>query len=211
MSFFPFNIQFIAIPFTISFYSLNRLILFDSIFLLLFFHKIDTLHTSIASQQLPSYSSVCNASSSHSQNAPCNNQCHFGASNKMHCSNQFTHHSLIPHSKSMEHYNVSRPSFDNYKNYDCIDVADQNNGCHYSSIIGNHHQSNKCTGNPYNFSGNRHPLPQFSDAYSQIGNEDLMEPNHSSCCHQNLHYDYGRSAQLKSKKTDYSNCNFSAK
>lgn len=163
----------------------------------------------------------------------------------MPCSNQFAHHSLIPHSKSLDHYNeatkfganyhhASRHSFDqsissNFKNYDCIDglhATDRNNGCHYSSIVGNHYPSNKYNlandENVYNnVSGNRHPLPAFPDPshhYSQIGNFDrsdnFIEPNHSSCCHQNSHYDYlfnGRNSQLKSKNNDYSNCNFSSK
>lgn len=160
----------------------------------------------------------------------------------MPCSNQCSHHSLIPHSKSLDHYNestkfgenyhASRHSFDqsssNYKNYDCIDglhAADRNNGCHYSSIVGIHkYPSNKYSlsnaENVYNVSGNRHPLPAtlpFPDQshhYSQIGNfnrgENFIEPNHSSCCHQNSHYDYlpnGRNLQVKSKNADYSNCN----
>lgn len=218
--------------------------LFVCLFCIFFYFviKIDTLYTTIAPQQLPLYSSVCNASSSYSQNALCNNQRHVvystpsstncsnncGFSNKMTCSNQYAHHSLIPHSKSLdhyneatkfgEHYNASRHSFDNYKNSDCTDgihVADQNNGCHYSSIVGNY-QSNKYglanTGHLYNVSGNRYPLPAtlpFPDTshhYSQIGNfdrgEHFIEPNHSSCCHQNSHYEYGRNSQLKSKKPD---------
>lgn len=156
----------------------------------------------------------------------------------MPCSNQFTHHSLIPHSKSLDHYNeaakfgehyphASRHSFDqpissNFKNYDCTDgvhATDRNNGCHYSNIVGNHYQSNK-----YNMANTenvyKHPLP-FNDQshhYSQIGNYDrtdnFIEPSHSACCHQNPHYDYlfnGRNSQLKSKNTDYSNCSFPSK
>lgn len=157
----------------------------------------------------------------------------------MSCSNQYPQHSFIPHSKSLDHYNesakfgeqhyhASRHSFDqpissNYKNYDCIDgihATDRNNGCHYSSIVGNHqYQSSKYnlanTDNAYNVSGNRAPLPttlsEQSHHYSQIEHfdrgENFSEPNHSSCCQ---NYDYllnGRNAQVKPKNTDYSNCN----
>lgn len=168
---------------------------------------------------------MCNASSSHSQNALCNNQRHVvtstscGISNKMPCSNQFAHHSLIPHSKSLDHYNeaakfgdhyhhASRHSFDqpissNFKNYDCPDgglhTTDRNNGCQYSNIVGNHYQPSK-----YNMANAenlyKHPLPTTlpypdqSHHYAQIGNYDrtdnFIEPNHSACCHQNSHYDY---------------------
>lgn len=149
----------------------------------------------------------------------------------MPCSNQFA---LIPHSKSLDHYNeatkfgehyqhASRHSFDqsissNFKNYDCIDGLDRNNGCHYSSIVANHYPSNKYNltnaENVYNVSGNRHPLPfpDQSHHYSQIGNYDrsdnFLEPNHSSCCHQNSYLFNGRNSQLKSKNNDYSNCSF---
>lgn len=166
----------------------------------------------------------------------------------MPCSSQFVHHSsLLPHSKSLDHYNeatkfegnyhhASRHSFDqsispNFKNFDCVDglhATDRNNGCHYSSIVGNHYQPNKfnlANAEIYNVSGNRHPLPAgvatlpFTDQphhYSQNydRSENLIEPNHSSCCHQNSHYDYlfnGRNSQLKSKNVDYSNCSFPSK
>lgn len=149
----------------------------------------------------------------------------------MPCSN----HAFIPHSKSLDHYNeatkfgehyhhASRHSFDQSisSNY-CVDglhSADRSNGCHYSSIAGNHYQSNKYNlanaENVYNVSGNRHPLPPslpFPDQshhYSQIGHfdrgENFIEPSHSSCCH---HIDLFNGRNSQTKKTDYSNCSFS--
>lgn len=158
----------------------------------------------------------------------CSNNC--GASIKQPCSNQFSHHS-IPHSKSFEndhyneatkfgqHYHPSRHSFDqsissNYKNYDCIDgihaATDRNNGCHYSSIVGNPYQPNKYNlanaENLYNVSGNRMPLP----AALPFPDPQIIE----ACCHQNSHYDHlfnGRNSHLKTKNADYSNCSFPPK
>lgn len=218
------------------------------ILFLLFSHEIECSYSSVAPL---SYSSACNASSSHNQTALCNNQRHLVpsvlkttcsalyppssnlmcsnncAAIKTTCSNRLMHHSSIPHSKSLDHYNeatsnlehhnASRHSFDqtistNYKNYDCVDGT---NGYHYSGGAGVYHQPNCNLQN----AGNRCPLPTipFPDHhYSQIGGfdrgESFIETNIGPCCHQNPHYDYptnfnGRSSQ-KPKNTDYSNCNF---
>lgn len=149
--------------------------------------------------------------------------------------NQYAHHSSIPHSKSLDHYNeaskfvehhnVSRHSFDqpfssNYKNYDCTDgihaaVAaaaanvDRNNGYHMNM----YHQPGM-----YGASGNRYPatMPFPDHHYSQVaGFERGDNFVDTPCCHQNPHYEClsnfnSRSSLQKSKNTaaDYSNCSF---
>lgn len=136
-----------------------------------------------------------------SSNASCSNNC--GALKSIY-NNQFAHHTSIPHSKSldhyneptklMEHHNASRHSFDqpfssNYKNYDCTDgmhaaavaSADRNN--HYMSGMSVFHQpscSLQNTGNIYNVPGNgRYQLPgttPFPDHhYAQIGSFERGE------------------------------------
>ncbi|XP_055302743.1 protein tamozhennic isoform X1 [Sitodiplosis mosellana] len=145
---------------------------------------------------LPSQSTIskgaCSAFYTPSSNSSCSNNC--GALKSIY-SNQLAHHSSIPHSKSldhynneptklMEHHNVSRHSFDqpfssNYKNYDCTDgihaaavAADRSS---HSSGMGVYHQpscSLQNTGNIYETYTmvNRYPLPAFPDHhYSQIG------------------------------------------
>lgn len=129
----------------------------------------------------------------------CSNNC---GAHKSSCSNQFTHHSSIPHSKSLDHYhepnkfeenyNASRHSFDhtvssNYKNYDCIDgmhVADRSNGYDFSNGVGLYHQPNcnLMSGNLYNVPGNRYALPakiSFPESsvphYSQLRNYNRSE------------------------------------
>lgn len=170
---------------------------------------------------LPVSKTACNAYYSPS-NVMCSSNC---AAIKSTCSNnQFMHHSAIPHSKSLDHYNesnkfpehhsTSRHSFDqtistNYKHFDCIDGT---NGCYYTKPAANYHPTNS-----------RFPsisaLPPYSEHhYAQIGGFDrgdnFIEPNIGTCCHtQNPHYDYpnnfnGRSSHQKPKNTDYSNCNF---
>lgn len=191
----------------------------------------------------PTYSSVCNTpSTSHGQTTLCNNQRYiasksacsafYATSSISNCSNncnQVAHHSSIPHSKSLDHYNneptkliehhnVSRHSFDQpfsstYKNYDCTD------GIHASDYMHQPTCSLQNTGNIYNVSC---PLPAFPDHhYAQIGNiergENFVETNMGTCCHQNPHYEClsnfnTRSSVHKSKNgVDYSNCSFQTK
>lgn len=184
-----------------------------------FFHKLENSYSNIAPSQVahcnsqrhlvPSLSvskAACNAFYSPSTNSVCSNTC--GAI-KSPYNNQLIHHSAIPHSKSLDHYNepakyldnhnASRHSFDqpfssNYKNFDCIDGRPYN-----SSGVGLYHQPNCSLQNPGNLYNvnNRYPLPTtipFSDHhYSQVGDfdrsENFIEPTINACCHQNPHYE----------------------
>lgn len=210
---------------TFKFFSTLYLILF-----LLFSHEIECSYSSVAPL---SYSSACNASSSHNQTALCNNQRHLVpsvlkttcsalyppssnlmcsnncAAIKTTCSNRLVHHSSIPHSKSLDHYNeatsnlehhnASRHSFDQ-----TISVNNCLDGCFYSKAGGNVHQPN-C---------NRYQIPvsiPFSDHhYSQIGGFERGEPFIDPiCCHtQNPHYDYPSNFNGRNSHQKPSNCNF---
>lgn len=195
------------------------------IFLFFVFHILESTYSNIAPP--PLYGSLCNASSTLHSPA-CNSQRHLGpslavskiASNAVcpnNCgtlesshSHQLNHHSSIPHSKSLDHYNepanfldhenTSRHSFDqpfssNYKNYDCTDEM---------------HTANMCV------SSNRYPLrttTHFPDHhYSQIGGYEF-DTNMGICCHQNPHYECLNNFNSRSSKNgaDYSNCNFQSK
>lgn len=222
-------------------------------------HVLESSFSNIALPLLPPpiYSSVCN-SSPHSQIALCNNQRHlvssqsaetknicnafYTPSTNLSCSNncgamksiysnQLAHHSSIPHSKSLDHYNestkliehhnVSRHSFDqpfssNYKNYDCTEgMHADDRSSHYVSGMGVYHQPNCSLQNTGNIYNNRYPLP---DHYSQIDRgENFVETNVGTCCHQNPHYEClnnfnSRSSMHKPKNgVDYSNCSFQSK
>lgn len=182
-------------------------------FVCLLFYRLENSYSNIAPSQVahcnsqrhlvPSSSSVsktaCNAFYPPSTNSVCSYYC-----GPTPYSNQFLHHSSIPHSKSLDHYNnesakfsnnhnASRHSFDqpnsyasNYKIFDCIDgghVSDRSNGIHYNSAgVGIYHQpscSQQNTGNLHNLSGNRYALPTtipFPDHhYSQISGFDRGE------------------------------------
>lgn len=210
-------------------------------------HVLESSFSNIA-QPLPPppiYSSIFNATSSpHSQIALCNNQRHLvssqSAETKNVCnafytpsmySNQLAHHSSIPHSKSLDHYNeptkliehnISRHSFDqpfssNYKNYDCTEgmhAAAADRSSHYMSGLGVYHQPNCSLQNAGNIYNNRYPLPDHH--YSQIDNfehgENFVETNMGTCCHQNPHYECLNNFNSRSSKgVDYSNCSFQSK
>lgn len=139
----------------------------------------------------------------------------------------------LPHSKSFEHYHepaklvdphVLRHSFDNYKNYDCLDSAG----------MGSHHHG-RATAQQLGMGGDpgiydRYqtlPSPMTASSaytdphiYSQLANFDRNDSyaNVNACCHQNQHYDCltafgGRTSSIQQPGTghDYGNYNFPPK
>lgn len=138
----------------------------------------------------------------------------------------------LPHSKSFEHYHepaklvdphALRHSFDNYKNYDCIDSAG----------IGGHHHGRAThqlgmSADPGAYDRYQTlPSPMTSSSaytdphiYSQLASFERNESfaNANPCCHQNPHYDClpaygGRTSSMHKPATghDYGNYNFPPK
>lgn len=155
-----------------------------------------------------------------------------------HHHHQHQHH--MPHSKSFEHYHepakivelhAMRHSFDNYKNYDCLDSA-ANNGHHarQSQHLGqSFHQvgaNGSSSGGGVGGSGgvlnssipsNTYADPQHTYAHISDRNIDSFG-GAGTCCHQSPHYDcltaFGtRTSAIPKPATghDYGNFNFQSK
>lgn len=165
--------------------------------------------------------------------------------NHHHHHHQHQHH--MPHSKSFEHYHepaklveshALRHSFDNYKNYDCIDAA-ASNGHHARQphLPGQSlHQGGSSGGGATGHSsgGDLAPFDRYHTMSSAMSGGTYADPQHTyahvgdrnidtygglnACCHQSPHYDCltafgGRTSAMPKPGTghDYGNFNYQPK
>lgn len=178
----------------------SRFLIFRASHVFLIFHRLESSYSNIAPQ--PVYSSICNASSAHSQLAHCSSQRHLmpslGVSKNAFyppnavCSkncaavksyNHFAH-SSIPHSisldqyndpmKFLEHHHASRHSID--QPFPTKYHTDCTDGMAYNGGHANYHRPScalQNVGNLYNVPSNRYTLPSVLDHhYAQIGGFD---------------------------------------
>lgn len=156
------------------------------------------------------------------------------------------HQHHMPHSKSFEHYHepaklleslTLRHSFDNYKNYDCID-AGASNGHHarqpHPLGVGSGSSGGGGGGVGASTAADVMPFDRFHTLPSAMSGSAYADPQHAyahvgdrsidayggmgACCHQGPHYDCltafgGRTSALPKPGTghDYGNYNFQSK